>query len=64
MKIAEIIEISDKELVERLKAEQAALDKLVLDHKFSNIDNPMSIRAKRRLIARINTVLSQRKQNN
>lgn len=64
MKIAEIRELSDKELVERLSAEQAALDKLVLDHKFSSIDNPLSIRAKRRSIARINTVLSQRKQNN
>lgn len=64
MKIAEVRELSDKELRERLRSEELALTQMVLDHKFSNLDNPLQIRAKRRGIARIKTVMRQRGLNN
>lgn len=63
MKIAEIRELSDKEIIEKIQAEEAALTQMELDHKFSNLDNPLSIRAKRKVIARLNTEIRQREIN-
>lgn len=63
MKIAEVKELSDKELLERLSSEEIALTQMVLDHKFSHLENPMDIRKKRRTIARIRTVMTQRGLN-
>ena len=60
MKIAEVRELTDKELKERLDAEQTALDQLVLNHSVSPLDNPTKIKEKRRDIARFLTELRQR----
>jgi large subunit ribosomal protein L29 len=62
MKIAEIRELSEKELLERIDAERAALNQMVINHSVSPLDSPADIKKKRRLIARMLTVLSQRKQ--
>ena len=51
MKIAEIRELSTKELLERVDAEVAAYDQKKINHK-------------RRLIARMKTELRQRELNN
>ena len=63
MKIAEVRELTDKELKERLDAEQTALDQLVLNHSVSPLDNPQKIKEKRRDIARFQTELRHRELN-
>ncbi|WP_165020998.1 MULTISPECIES: 50S ribosomal protein L29 [unclassified Dysgonomonas] len=63
MKIAEVRELSDKELVERLDAERKALDQMVLNHSVSPLDAPSKIKVKRRDIARFLTELRQRELN-
>ncbi|HNX78541.1 MAG TPA: 50S ribosomal protein L29 [Prolixibacteraceae bacterium] len=60
MKIAEIKELSNKELLERLQNEQETLTRLRMNHSVSPLDNPMKIRDTRRNIARMMTVLSTR----
>ena len=64
MKIAEVRELSDKELNERLDAEKTALDQMVLNHSVSPLDNPTKIKEKRRDIARFMTELRQRELKN
>ena len=60
MKIAEVKELTNKELLERLQAEQEILTRLRMNHSVSPLDNPMKIRESRRNIARMKTVLCTR----
>jgi large subunit ribosomal protein L29 len=60
MKIAEVRELSDKELKERLDAERIALNQMVLNHSVSPLDSPVKIKEKRRDIARFMTEIRQR----
>ncbi|NDW17440.1 50S ribosomal protein L29 [Dysgonomonas sp. 216] len=60
MKIAEVRELSDKELLERIDAEKIALDQMVLSHSVTPLDNPVEIKKKRRTVARMLTELRQR----
>ena len=64
MKIAEIRELSTKELVERIDAEVAAYDQKVINHSISPSENPAQIKQQRRMIARMKTELRQRELNN
>lgn len=64
MKIAEIRELSTKELVERIDAEVAAYDQKVINHSISPSENPAQIKKQRRMIARMKTELRQRELNN
>ena len=64
MKIAEIRELSTKELVERIDAEVAAYDQKVINHSISPSENPAQIKQQRRMIARMQTELRQRELNN
>ncbi len=59
----EIIELADKELIQELKDKRVFLNKLKLNHKVSDIENPMVIRSTRRLIAKIKTELTKRKNS-
>ena len=61
MKNKEIVELSDKDLTQELKDKRVFLNKLKLNHKVSDIENPMIIRSTRRTIARIKTELTNRK---
>ena len=63
MKIAEIKELSTKELVERIAAEKAALNQMEINHSISPLDNPAQIKQNRRTIARMNTELRRRELN-
>ena len=60
MKISEIKELSVKEIEERIDATKSELVRMELNHSISPLDNPMKIRATRRIIARLNTVLRQK----
>jgi len=63
MKNKEIVELADKDLIEELKDKRVFLNKLKLNHKVSDIENPMVIRTTRRTIARIKTELTNRKNS-
>ena len=64
MKIAEVKEMSTTELVERIEAEVANYNQMVLNHSISPLDNPAQIKQLRRTIARMKTVLRERELNN
>ena len=53
MKIAEIREIATNELAERIEAEVANYNQMVLNHSISPLDNPAQIKKLRRTIARM-----------
>lgn len=53
--------LTDKDLTARIAQEKTALGKLEFTHAVSSSENPMSIRAKRRDIARMITHLNSRK---
>ena len=63
MKIKEINELDAKALAEKLEAEVAKLDQFKLTHTISPLENPSQIKAVRRDIARLKTVLRQRELN-
>ena len=63
MKIKEVNELETKELVEKLENTQAALDTMKLNHNISPLENPSQIKAARRDIARMKTVLRSRELN-
>ena len=63
MKIKEINELETKELVEKLENAQAALNTMKLNHTVSPLENPSQIKAARRDIARMKTVLRSRELN-
>ena len=63
MKIKEIKELETKELAERIEEEVAKYDQMKLNHAVSPLENPSQIKAARRDIARMKTVLRQRELN-
>ncbi len=62
----ELIELSGKDLKERLDAEMIALTRMRINHSITPLDNSGLLKEKRRDIARINTELRARelKKNN
>ena len=63
MKIKEVRELETKDLVEKIENAEEALDKMKLNHQISPLENPSQIKAARRDIARMKTVLRQREIN-
>ena len=63
MKIAEIRELSTKELAERIEAEAVALNRMEINHSISPLDNLAQIKLTRRMIARMKGELRQRELN-
>ncbi len=59
MKIAEIRQLTAGELAERLDAEVAKYNEMVLNHSISPLENPAQIKTLRREIARMKTVLNE-----
>nr|WP_321522486.1 uL29 family ribosomal protein [uncultured Macellibacteroides sp.] len=64
MKIAEIKELSTKELLERVEAEITAYDLKKINHTITPVDNPAQIKQERRSIARMKSELRYRELNN
>ena len=64
MKIAEIKEMTTSDLVERVEAETANYDQMVINLSISPLENPAQIKQLRRTIARMKTELRQRELNN
>ena len=63
MRIAEIRELATNELAERIQTEEANYTQMLLNHSVSPLENPAQIKAARRNIARMKTVLRQRELN-
>ena len=64
MKIAEVKELSTKELRERIAADSAAYNQKTVNHSVSPLDNPASITHLRRTIARMKSELRERELTN
>jgi|GEM_PF-89568 len=64
MKQSEIIELSDKELQERIDNERDYLLKLRLNHAISPLDNPNKIVESRKNVAKLLTEWNKRKREN
>jgi large subunit ribosomal protein L29 len=60
MKASEIKELTKEELIENLGDTQESLNKLKINHKIAELENPIEVRAVRRTIARIKTELRSR----
>jgi large subunit ribosomal protein L29 len=58
----EIKGLSDQELFDRIKEEKAGLNKMVLNHAISPVENPAIIRINRRNIAKMLTEANNRKK--
>ncbi len=61
MKNQEIILLSDSELKEKISIEKEKLVKLKLQHIVSPVENPMNLKISRKLIARLITEQSNRR---
>ena len=59
MKIAEIRQIPANELAERIQTEVANYSQMLLNHSISPLENPAQIKAARRTIAKMKTVLRE-----
>ena len=59
MKIAEIRKLSASELVEKLNELKAELFHLRFQHAINQLDNPMRMKAVKRDIAKISTVIKE-----
>jgi large subunit ribosomal protein L29 len=57
MKQTEITALGINDLKEKIASEKETLRKMKFAHQVSSIENPMKMRASRRLIAQLNTEL-------
>ena len=64
MKIAEIKELSTKELRERIEAETVNLEQKKINHSISPLDSPAVITKARKDLARMKTEMRQRELKN
>lgn len=60
MKAAEIRELSQKELEERIQVETEQLNRMKINHAINPLENPNKIKEARKTIAKLNTVLRER----
>jgi large subunit ribosomal protein L29 len=60
MKQKDIEALSIQELKEKLQDEKGNLSKMRLNHKISPVENPMTIRNARKLVARLSTELTKK----
>ena len=61
MKASEIRELSDLELQDKLKDLKAELFNLRFQHAINQLENPMRLNHAKKDIARVKTIMSQRK---
>lgn len=60
MKPAEIRELTPNELAERIDVEVAKYNQMLMNHSISPLGNPAQIKAARRNIARMKTILREK----
>jgi len=62
MKTSEIREMTIAEIEERVDTQKMELTRMVINHHISPLDNPMKIKHTRKDIARMLTILSQKRE--
>ncbi|MCH8276329.1 MAG: 50S ribosomal protein L29 [Bacteroidetes bacterium] len=60
MNAKEIRELSSEEIAEHIRDEEEQLTHLQFRHAIADLQNPMILRRKRRLVARLKTLLQER----
>ncbi len=60
MKAADYRNMTEADLREQIREQQAALNKMKFGHTIAGTENPMQIRERRREIARMMTVLNEK----
>jgi large subunit ribosomal protein L29 len=60
MKNSEIRALTFEELTQKIISEKEAMQKLKFAHAISPVENPMKLRATRKMIARLKTALRQK----
>ncbi|HKL40281.1 MAG TPA: 50S ribosomal protein L29 [Cryomorphaceae bacterium] len=60
MKAKDIRDLTTDELIEKLEIEEENFGKLRLNHTVAALENPMQLRAQRRTVARLKTVVRER----
>ncbi len=60
MKNSEIAALTVDELKSKAAELRATMDKMVLNHAITPLENPLTIRATRKQIARVNTELTKK----
>lgn len=63
MKASEFKNMADKDLLEKIGEDKNELAKMKFNHNVAGTENPMKLRQKRRDIARMKTILNERKNN-
>jgi len=63
MKASDVKNMSESDILEKIKEEKAAMAKMKFGHNVAGTENPMLLRHKRKDIARMMTVLNERKNN-
>jgi len=59
LKAKEIRELGDEEIRSRIDEEEDQLRQLRFQHAIAHIENPMLLREKRRLVARLQTIKNE-----
>ena len=62
LKANEIRDLNTKEIRQRIQDEQDQLLQLRFQHTVARLENPMILRQKRRLIARLKTILNEKER--
>ena len=63
MKVAEVKEMTTKEILEKVDMERSLLERMRLNHAVSPLENPAKLKEVRKGIARMLTILRQREIN-
>jgi len=58
----EIRDLSEKEIETRIDEEQEQLEQLRFQHAVAHLENPSILRQKRRLVARLKTILNEKRR--
>ena len=64
MKTAEVRALSIEELAEKIETAKAQYNQMLLNHAVSPLENPSEIKKARRDIARMMTILTEKKNAN
>jgi large subunit ribosomal protein L29 len=57
----DIRDLSPEEIDKRIEEEEEQLEQLRFQHEIARLENPMLLRTKRRLIARLKTILNEKR---
>jgi large subunit ribosomal protein L29 len=60
MKSKEIRELTNEEILVRIREEEDTLTRINFNHAISAVENPLKIRTSRKTIARLKTILNER----